>query len=82
MERQGEKLNLRNLEVLILDEADVLLVSAASLFHVGPWTHEDDWSHSREASEAASDGTLQCDRGGGCKCPCSSGLAQPREDQD
>ena len=27
MDRQGEKLVVRNLEVLILDEADVLLVS-------------------------------------------------------
>ena len=30
MERQGEKLNLRSLEILILDEADVLLVLAVA----------------------------------------------------
>ena len=82
MERQGEKLNLRSLEILILDEADVLLVATVARFHVGPWPYEDDWSDSCEASEAASDWTIQCDRGGGCECPGSSGFTQPCEDQD
>ena len=77
MERQGEKLNLRSLEILILDEADVLLVLAVACSHVGPRTHEDDRSDSREAAEAASNGTVQCDGGGGGERACSSGLAQP-----
>ena len=35
MERQQEKLSFRELEVLILDEADALLVRIAQACHVG-----------------------------------------------
>lgn len=33
MERLGEKLIVRNLEVLVLDEADVLLVAFCFCYH-------------------------------------------------
>ena len=58
MERQQGKLSFRELEVLILDEADVLLVAVVQICDVGSGSRRYNQFYPIKASKAASNGSL------------------------
>ena len=63
MERHPDKLSFRALEVLILDEADVLLVHVAVAYYVGFGSRCNHQLYPFAASKAASNWSVQ--RNGG-----------------